>query len=232
MGISGLLCLSELVVLFLAGLAGAGLAILQKRQKPGESSSPLAKWLKNGLVAVAVFCILTFAVFTFFAVRGSLQARAPMGGSGHTDETGLPASTPPVSLTTAQDYLAQGDYDFEQGGCEQAIADYTTAIELNPDFAEAYYNRAYTYMTIHNYAAALPDLDRAIQIRPDYVNALMNRGDIYNYYYQIDRKRAIADYDRVEQIGSQYTSATGHRAMAELYSGNLPGFLAGLFQGR
>jgi hypothetical protein len=40
------------------------------------------------------------------------------------------------------------------------------------------------------YADALPALDRAIALRPTYVNALMNRGDIYNFYYQIDRARA------------------------------------------
>jgi tetratricopeptide (TPR) repeat protein len=56
--------------------------------------------------------------------------------------------------------------------------------------AEAYNNRAYTYMTIRDYADALPDLDQATALRPTYVNALMNRGDIYNFYYQIDRARA------------------------------------------
>ncbi len=86
----------------------------------------------------------------------------------------------PASSISAQDYLTQGDYDYEAGNCDNAISDYTHAIELNSNFAEAYNNRAYINMVKRNYAAALPDLDRAIQLRPNYVIALMNRGDIYN----------------------------------------------------
>lgn len=127
------------------------------------------------------------------------------------------ASTRPAQLETAEDYLALGDYDFDRQNFDGAVADYTRAIELNPTFAEAYNNRAYTFMRLEDYARALPDLDKAIELRPDYVNALMNRGDIHNYYFEIDRDRAIADYDRVLAIdpgASQTTSVCGHRAIA------------------
>ena len=103
-------------------------------------------------------------------------------------------------------------------------------LELKPDFAEAYNNRAFTYMAEQNYSPALPDLDRAIALRPDYVNALMNRGDIYNYYYQIDYARAIADYNRILELGPAvytHTSLCGHLAMAH-HSGNLIGAFAEL----
>lgn len=129
----------------------------------------------------------------------------------------IASSAPPAALHSAEDYLAQGDYDFEQEKYAQAIADYSRAIELKPNSARAYNNRAYTYMVLENYAAALPDLDRAIALRPDYVNALMNRGDIYNYYYQIDYQRAVTDYDRVLQVdpdAPQHTSVCGHRLLA------------------
>ena len=128
-----------------------------------------------------------------------------------------PFSTAPAILVTAQDYLEQGNYDYEQGDCDKAIDDYTRAIDLNPNFAEAYNNRAYVFMVKKNYAAALPDLDRALQLRPDYVNALMNRGDIYNYYYAINYEQAVADYDQVLRIdpsAPNHTSVCGHRLLA------------------
>ncbi len=121
---------------------------------------------------------------------------------------------PPETLNSADDYLTRGDYDFDLGNYNAAIADYSRAIELKPDYAEAYNNRAYAYMKMEKYALALPDLDRAIQLRPDYVNALMNRGDIYNYYYAIDYDRAVADYDRVLQLAPEHTSICGHRMLA------------------
>jgi tetratricopeptide (TPR) repeat protein len=133
------------------------------------------------------------------------------------------AATPPAALLTAQDYLAQGDYDFDQGDCERAIADYSHAIELNSAFAEAYNNRAYTLMAKQDYARALTDLDMALKIRPDYVNALMNRGDIHNYYYQIDYDLAISDYERVLELdpkSAQHTSVCGHLMLAEHHGWN------------
>ncbi|MEP7199468.1 MAG: tetratricopeptide repeat protein [Chloroflexota bacterium] len=131
---------------------------------------------------------------------------------------------PPAALNTAADYVAQGDYNYDLGHYDDAIANYTRAIRLQSDFAEAYNNRAYTYMTKHEYALALPDLDLAIQLRPNYVNALMNRGDIYNYYYAIDYDRAIADYDRVLQLSPEHTSVCGHRMLAVHHGWNLSVF--------
>lgn len=134
---------------------------------------------------------------------------------------------PPAYLNTSSDYLAQGDYEFEQGKYERAIANYSRALELDPNFAAAYNNRAYAYMVLEKYASALPDLNRAIELKPTYVNALMNRGDIYNYYYAIDYTRAVADYDRVlavEPGAAGHTSVCGHRLLA-LNHGWSPGVL-------
>ena len=161
-------------------------------------------WLVAGLLAIPV----------------CLAARAPVQGAiTNTHCTAAPTAmpAPPASPVTAAAYLAQGDADFDRGDCARAIATYSQAIALDPQYAEAYNNRAYTYMMQENYARALPDLDRAIQLRPTYVHALLNRGDLYNYYYAIDRRRAIADYDRVIAQGPAVyggTSVCGHRWLA------------------
>ena len=135
-----------------------------------------------------------------------------------------PFSKAPATLISAQDYFMQGDYNYEQGECDRAITDYSRAIELNPNLAEAYNNRAYIYMVKKDYAAALPDLDHAIQLRPNYVNAWMNRGDIYNYYYEINYERAVANYDQVLSIdprAAKTTSVCGHRLLAINHGWNL-----------
>jgi hypothetical protein len=77
-------------------------------------------------------------------------------------------------------------------------------------------------MRMQDYAPALKDLDQALRIRPDYLHALMNRGDIHNYYFAQDRRKAIADYDHILSLGGQTSerSVCGHRAVA-IYS--LPG---------
>ncbi len=132
-------------------------------------------------------------------------------------------STPAAQLVSAQDYFRQGNYQLYLGNCSQAITNYNQAIALNPQNAQAFNNRAYTYMGLGQYNRALPDLDQAIALRPDYVNALMNRGDIYNYYYAVNHDRAIADYDRVMAIdpwNQQHTQVNGHMAWACLFRGD------------
>jgi tetratricopeptide (TPR) repeat protein len=44
-----------------------------------------------------------------------------------------------------------------------AIADFTRAIELNPDDAIAFYNRGLTYRDLQRYRESLSDLNRAIE---------------------------------------------------------------------
>jgi len=133
-----------------------------------------------------------------------------------------PVAVYPQAATTPDEAWKRGDEAYDGGNCKQAIEAYTHAIALNPDYAEAYNNRAYTYMRMQNYAPALMDLDQALRIRPDYVHALMNRADIRNYYFEQDRRKAIADYDHILRLGgkSKEPSVCGHRAVA-IYS--LPG---------
>ena len=123
---------------------------------------------------------------------------------------------------TTEEFFKRGDEAFNAGNCVEAVEMYSQALALNPDYAEAYNNRAYTYMRMQNYGPALNDLDQALRIRPDYLHALMNRGDIRNYYFQQDRKKAIEDYDHILRLGGETKepSVCGHRAVA-IY--NLPG---------
>lgn len=124
---------------------------------------------------------------------------------------------PPAKLKTSIDFFEKGNYQYDTGDCTGAIENYTKAIKLNSKYAEAFNNRAYTYMMMNDYKNAIPDLDEAIRIRPAYVNALMNRGDIYNYYYNLDKDKAIADYDRVIALGADALkgqSTCRHRLVA------------------
>lgn len=142
----------------------------------------------------------------------------------HTTTTQAPAK-----LETALDYFEQGNYDYDTGDCLKAINDYTVSILLDPNYPQVYNNRAYTFMRLRNYESALPDLDKALELNPNYIQALMNRGDIHNYYYNINRPMAIADYNKVILLGAtKGSSVCGHRAMAES-KGFLPGAFLRIF---
>lgn len=78
-------------------------------------------------------------------------------------------------------------YAYNSRGCEydeikeyeKAIADYTKAIDLNPQYAEAYNNRGNAYCAEGEDRQALNDYNKAINLNPNYATAYGNRSDIF-----------------------------------------------------
>lgn len=171
--------------------------------------------------ASAIVAILLLGLL-FSAMYQSAKAPDMQCGSYHQT-----TSYPPTNLTTAMDYFTQGNYDYDTGNCAKAISAYTASIQLNPNYPEAYNNRAYTYMRMRDYQDALPDLDKALAFNPNYIQALMNRADIHNYYFKIDKQSAIADYEKVISLGGnqQNLSVCGHLFLARHNGWNLGTFL-------
>jgi tetratricopeptide (TPR) repeat protein len=62
------------------------------------------------------------------------------------------------------------------GNYNAAIADYTRAIKIEPEYASPYINRGNTYAKLNNYNAAIADYTSAIRIDPELAIAYNNRG--------------------------------------------------------
>lgn len=63
----------------------------------------------------------------------------------------------------------------ESGNYRAAIAEFTEAIQMRPDFSLAYNARGFALYMARDYRSALVDLDAAIRLDPNYVNAYQNR---------------------------------------------------------
>ena len=141
----------------------------------------------------------------------------------------------------AEAYYGRGDYYHEYGHdyADDAIADYTKAIELDPTNAKYYLSRANTYGTlafshyawgrvpeqVDCYNKAIADYTKAIELNPDAGGAYFGRGDIYalgiDYTGVIaDYNRAIADYTKVIELGRLSSSVYWSRAIAYAKLGN------------
>ena len=182
------------------------------------------------LVSVFVIAILAVGVFSYSKRKwvtvlvvlalleclGLLMYSADTAPDTQCTTVHKATSKPPARLNTAMDYFQQGNYDYDIGNCVMAIADYTKSIKRDSEYPQAYNNRAYTYMRIRDYRHALTDLDKALALNPNYIPALMNRGDIHNYYFAIDRQRAVSDYEKVIALGgTSEPSVCGHLFLAE-----------------
>jgi len=69
---------------------------------------------------------------------------------------------PPVPdpRLSAEEYFGRGN--------NRAIVDYNRAIRINPNYADAYFNRGYAYGEKKDYDRAIEDYTQAIRINPNY----------------------------------------------------------------
>lgn len=76
-------------------------------------------------------------------------------------------------------YLLHGQIEAERGNTDQAIIDYTRAINLQPDIAEVYAYRATLYQSLAEFDKALSDLSQAIEYDGSEVNYYVARAQVY-----------------------------------------------------
>ena len=95
---------------------------------------------------------------------------------------------------------------------EQAIADFTAAVTLRPDYANAFYNRALSYDKWNLPNRAIADLNTAIALRPGYVDAWLKQAWLYLTNNHSDW--AIDDFTKVIQLKPDSTEALVGRAYA------------------
>jgi tetratricopeptide (TPR) repeat protein len=73
---------------------------------------------------------------------------------------------------------------------QHAIADYTDAIRLDPEFAHAFYNRGTAYHAQGDYDHAIADYSDAIRLDSTYSHAYKNRGLAYQSKGDLDQANA------------------------------------------
>ena len=103
------------------------------------------------------------------------------------------------------DYGERGEHDL-------AIKDFTTAIELKPDYAFAYNNRGAVYRSKGEHDLAIEDCNKAIQLKSDYAEPYSNRGAAYRNKGDYDR--AIKNYDMAIKLKPDFVQAYYNRGLA------------------
>jgi tetratricopeptide (TPR) repeat protein len=109
-----------------------------------------------------------------------------------------------------QDYLHQGNQLLQQGYYADAVLAYNQGIALNPNHAEAWYNRAQALGSLQQYSEALAAYDRAIALQPERAEFWANRGHILVRLQQ--HSEAIACYDKaiaLQPTNSEYWQHKG-----------------------
>ncbi len=110
-------------------------------------------------------------------------------------------ATVQTELNDAKAYFNGGNAYLVKGQYDQAISDYTKALEINPRYALAYYNRGIAYKNKAQYDQAISDYTKALEINPRLAQAYNNRGVAYFFKGQYDK--AWEDVYKAQDLGQK-----------------------------
>lgn len=113
----------------------------------------------------------------------------------------------------AEAFFNQGNANVDSEDYQEAIADFTKAIKINPTYKDAYYWRAYVYRKLKNYQAGIADYTKLISLNPD--SRLFYYYDRGNAYRELKNyQAAIADYTKAMKINPNDADAYFNRGIA------------------
>ncbi|MDQ3929504.1 MAG: tetratricopeptide repeat protein [Chloroflexota bacterium] len=175
----------------------------------------------NRVVRVNLLCIVAAIILS----SCDTEAVTPL-----TTQTANPASTP-APLTTvdlpspkhtgtdelsAEPFTAEGYYhraidEDKRGLTDLALADYTKALTLNPQYVEAYIDRGTLHWVEQRYVEALRDLNKAVSFDPENARAYNQRSLVYKSLNNLDK--ALADADKALELRPGYSMAHVNRGI-------------------
>ena len=110
-------------------------------------------------------------------------------------------------------YCNRGSFYNDLKQWDKAISDCSTAIAIEPNFAEPYTNRGVAYANLGEWNKTISDCSRAIEIDPNFSKeAYSNRGVAYVNFNEWDK--AIDDYSRAIRINPNLAEAYLSRGLA------------------
>lgn len=152
----------------------------------------------------------------FLLVISQLHSSGAIAGdtSGqNTSATAADSTETETAKAKAYDYHTRGIILDSKGDHDGAIAEFTEAIRLKPNFVEALINRGAAYRQKREYDLASADYENALRQRPNESAALVGRGRVHHEKGAVDH--AISDYTAALKINAK--DAMAYRLRGEAY---------------
>ncbi len=101
---------------------------------------------------------------------------------------------------------------------DDALLEYTRAIDLKPDFWGAYFDRGNLYRESGRYPLAIEDYTKVLQLLPGYSQAYANRGTAH--FYNQEENLALIDFNRAIRFDPRAINAINNRAVIYARAGH------------
>lgn len=117
-----------------------------------------------------------------------------------------------------EQHLHNGIAYLEQGRFDEAISEFTAALETYPRYPDAYCNRGGAYGMLGQWDKAISDLSKAIELAPNWALPYSNRGWVYISVGEIER--GIADCNKAIELDPDLALAYYNRGRGYLFENN------------
>ena len=116
-----------------------------------------------------------------------------------------PAKKPGTNNPRAKELYDSAGRLFEENKFDEAIKLYSEAIDQDPNYSSAYFNRALSFAILNQYDNAVKDADKVLEIEPDSCDAPYVMGIISEYKHDTDA--AIEWYEKSLKNNPHYEQA-------------------------
>lgn len=102
------------------------------------------------------------------------------------------------TFSDTEDYILNGNNYSQAGDYQNALLEYTKAIDVNPNDMLAYFSRGAVSHLLEQYENAISDYSKAIEIDPTFMMPYHNRSNAYKTLGMYDK--ADADIIKVQEL--------------------------------
>ena len=130
---------------------------------------------------------------------------APAPAQAQKQPENAPAKKKDTDSSEAKDYYAKAGRAFEENDFQKSIDMYTKAIEIDPNYSSAYFNRALSYAILNMYTEATRDAETVMDLEPESYDAPYIMGIVSEY--QKDYQGAKEWYEKSLAKNPDYEQA-------------------------
>jgi protein O-mannosyl-transferase len=122
---------------------------------------------------------------------------------------------------TERNYIAHNNLAstlLKDGKALESFEHCNQAIQIKPDYANAFYNRGLACSHLNRYQQAIDDYSETIRLQPDFTKAYNNRG--YSYFLLNQYQLALDDLNKAILMQNDYALAYANRGIVYFALGN------------
>lgn len=129
--------------------------------------------------------------------------------------------SPNLQGQDAAHHVEQGQKLLRDGDYSNALEEFNTAIQIDPDEMAAYIQRAFTYSVLKDYESAISDYSHVLELNPKLISAYLSRGSALNKLKRFDE--ALQDFSKVIELDPENSEAFNNRGWAKKGMGDKEG---------